>query len=179
MSSSDTSRPRIAGVAVSGGSLHAAESITRILEHHDWNAIIHRIDRGGAELFERQAESGDFGLVVELGMEDYLETVLSGAGKDSSRLTGAIRSGTNQVWVIMDSFGKVGDWDLAGRQLAWLASASVRLPDVIFNTSFPSIETMAQSFAMWAMPSIRWQLTNMDYLALACDAVGRAISLKE
>lgn len=179
MSSSGTSRPRVAGIAASGGSLDAAESIARLLEHHGWSAIIYRVDRGDSELLEMKAGCGHFGLVVELGMEDFLEIMLSAAAKDSTRLTGAIRSGTNQVWVVMDSFGKAGDWDLAGRQLAWLASASIRLPDVIFNTSFAPIETMARSFEMWALPSIRWQRTTMDPFALACDAVRRAIVFKE
>lgn len=158
MSFSDTSNPCFVGIAVSSGTAHLADELRLFIQTLGFETVLYDLARSESGLLEIDAAGGKLKLIVELGLGDYLTEILRSGPSSTSRLTGAITGEVPQVWVLypgaITTSESLDSWDIAGRQLAWLASAAKAPVEVIVCQGDEGVDTLAQSMGLWILPQV-------------------------
>lgn len=173
-------RNAVIGIGVSPCAAALAADMTASGRVLGFDVRCYDLAKGAGIELEADASSGKLSLLVELGLGDYLIEALNGTGVVTSRLTGAISRKVPQIWVFLRDAIPLGagpdTWDLAGRQLAWLASAAEPTPAAIVCPDGGVVDTLAQSFRLWALPAVSIVHAREDaLLQLILGAVSRLL----
>ena len=157
------------GVGVSAGTAYLAGVLSQLIGFHGFELRSYDLAGGEGDRLESDASEGKLSLVVEVGLGDYILEIQKCGPSGTSRLTGAISRKVPQVWVLYP--GSVSRLlgpdalDIAGRQLAWLASAAIIPPELIVCQGSELVETVAGSFKLWVLPQVSVTSTSEEKLA--------------
>ena len=168
MSFSDTSLPGFVGIAVSSGTAHFADELRLFIQTLGFETVLYDLAHSEGGQLEIDASVGKLKLMVELGLGDYLTEILRSGPSSTSRLTGAITGEVPQIWVLYPGAvftqGTLDSWDIAGRQLAWLASAAKAAHEVIVCQGDDGVDTVAKSLGLWVLSQVIVNRTSKSAL---------------